>query len=203
MSRTDRIMVGQVLPEAEAETLRELRSAAYIHPQQSPERRRALSRYSGYLTLLRDSGWSWQAMATAVGVSRQAVQQLPAEVPPIFDGLSAVSMPPEREVQTQESSWSPPLPEDIRVELDRLRRASEGLRGPVRGTARENSPEARASAAFAALVNRLVTEQGYSVYRIATDLGLWHEAIRNRLAMWDYRPYPPSLAPKWRREAAS
>lgn len=192
---------NQKLPEETAELLRSLLRDARTAPRGgqgriSPARRAAWRRLAGYIGLLIKADWTMQAVAEALGVRRQAVDSTirtyPAG-PEDVEGLPPAPPAPQKPVPV--SPWAPPLPAEVREELTRLRLSSRHISGPVRGTARQDSPEWQASREFAVRVHELVTDGPYTLYSVARDLGVQLNGIRNRLARHGLGRCSPSAVP--------
>ena len=190
-----------VLTEDMASMLRSLHADILAQPKFSDAQQSTYRRYVGYIHMLRLAGWSYQSIAAAAGVSRQAVHQIIDYYEPTYAGLPPVAPPPSRPVPGRRKPWpySPPLSDELINRLHDLRIASSGLRGQVRGTAREDSPEWQAGREFAAIVNHLITDGPYTLYGIARDLGVQVLTLDNRLARHGHRGFRPSQAPKSER----
>ncbi|MFJ3037774.1 hypothetical protein [Streptomyces tendae] len=174
-----RIWKGQQVPADFATELRELRATRD-------------RRYAVTLVVAKANGWTYQALADAVGVSRQAVEQAAAKAGADFSGrLPAIPLPPLR------PEPEPKAPARRRLlindELANRLREMQRVAATVNGATPADAPQRRTTEEFTALLNSL-TEQGVSVYHIAQTLGVHTNAVFARLARHGYRKPPPSQA---------
>lgn len=147
-------------------------------------------RLDAALMAARLQGWTLQALADAIGVTREAIRQR-AERGRARADIPTVPMPPRRPT---------PMPQPpkknrllIRPEVaDRLREMHAIARTVNGGTA-EDDPRRAVSVEFTKWLHELV-EQGVTIYRIAEELGVTHLAVRARLARHGYRDPLPSMA---------
>jgi hypothetical protein len=173
------IWKGQQVPEAFAAHLRKLREDRD-------------SRYPATLVIAKLNGWTYQALANALGVSRQAVEQAAARAEAhVVTRIPDVPLPP-RKPQPE-----PKAPARRRLlihdELAERLREMQQTAATVNGATPADAPERRVSEEFTALLHSL-TEQGVTVYHIAQVLGVRHNGIQARLARHGYRDASPSQA---------
>ncbi|MFC7983865.1 hypothetical protein [Streptomyces sp. NPDC057336] len=176
---TARIWKGQQVPADFAAELRELRATRD-------------RRYAVTLVVAKMNGWTYQALADAVGVSRQAVEQAAAKAGTEFSGrLPVIPLPPRK------PEPEPKAPARRRLlindELAERLREMQRIAATVNGGMPADAPERRTGEEFTALLHSL-TEQGVSVYHIAQTLGVHYNAVVSRLARHGYRKPTPSQA---------
>jgi len=173
---SDRLKVHQTLPADFAALLRTMRES------RDP-------RYRATLHLARLNGWTCQAMADALGVSRQAVEQAAGRAQfNVADRLPEVPLPP-RKPQPEPK----PLRRRLLVneELAEQLREMQRVASKVNGATPADAPERRVSEEFTARLDALV-KQGVSMKHLAKVLGVRFNAVRSRLARHGYRSAPPS-----------
>jgi transcriptional regulator of acetoin/glycerol metabolism len=176
----DRQLRNQTVPDDFARTLREMRD------QQSES-----DRLNSLLMLAHANGWTFPALAAALGVSRQAVS-MRASRGELRSDLPSVPLPPRRAATVHKI---PARRLKIKPEVvDRLLEMRE-VAMTVRGGTPTNHPSRAVSVEYTALLQSLV-DQGVTVYTIAQALDVHHNEIYSRLARHGYRKPVPSQAHK-------
>jgi plasmid maintenance system antidote protein VapI len=173
---SDLIRKDQTLPADFAAALRQLRE------NRDP-------RYGATLIVARMNGWTYQSLATALGVTRQAIEKTVVRSTIDVPGrLPDVPTPPRK-------PQSVPKPPRRRLlvndELAARLREMQKVAARVNGVTPADAPERRVSEEFTALLHSL-TEQGVSVKHLANVLGVVHNAVQSRLARHGYRDATPS-----------
>jgi hypothetical protein len=136
------------------------------------------------IAALRLGGWTFESIATPLGMSRERVRQLYAESGDprraAVDATDSGFMVPNRpSFPTKEPYVRPQTSAGGLARLLELQ--------PLVQQVRANSPRGRAEAEeFAALLWREHDYRGVSVYRLAKDLGVTHAAVRSRLIRYGY-----------------
>lgn len=142
---------------------------------------------AAYVYALRLKGWTLQAVATSLGVTRERVRQIEAEASP------------EMVYLVQQAPGSYPIPElpteVVKVQVgyqhtdptpETLARLKELQ--PIAQSVRYNHKQGRAEAEeYTALLWNAHTEQGVTVYRLAKLMGVTHGAIQFRFARYGYK----------------
>lgn len=136
------------------------------------------------IAALRLGGWTFESIAQPLGVSRERVRQLYAEV--IDPRRAAVDALDEGFVVPTRPSFPAKTkvhrPQTSESGLARLRELQ-----PKVQQVRANSPRNRAEAEeFASLLWDEHKAHGVSVYQLAKDLDVTHAAIRSRLIRYGY-----------------
>ena len=142
---------------------------------------------AAYVYALRLKGWTLQAVATSLGVTRERVRQLELEASPEIvylvqqaPGSYPIPELPTEIVKVQVGyKYTDPTPET----LARLKELQ-----PIAQAIRYNHKQGRVEAEeYTALLWKAHTEQGVSVYRLAQLLGITHGAIQFRFARYGYK----------------
>jgi lambda repressor-like predicted transcriptional regulator len=171
----DRLRVNQTLPADFATLLRQMRAA------RDP-------RFAATLIVARMNGWTCQSLATALGVSRQAVDQLVARNSITAPGrIPEIPLPPVKpQPETKPPRRRLLVNEELAEELRRMQRIAAN----VNGATPADAPERAVSVEFTAMLNAL-HEQGVSLKHLAKTLGVRFNSVASRLARHGYRdPYP-------------
>lgn len=151
-------------------------------------------RYGATLILARMNGWTYQSLAAAVGVSRQAVEQLIAR-----STLDAAGRMPDIPLPPRKPQPEPKPPRRrllVNDELAERLREMQRIAATVNGATPADAPERRVSEEFTAHLNALV-QQGVSMKHLADVLGVRHNAVKSRLARHGYRDPSPSQPDKY------
>jgi transcriptional regulator with XRE-family HTH domain len=142
---------------------------------------------SAYIYALRVKGWTLQAVADSLGVTRERVRQLETQAVPelVYLVQQAPGSYPVPELPTEEvvlysgSVQVDPKPET----LARLKELQ-----PIAQAIRWDHTKGRTEAEeYTALLWEAHTQQGVSVYRLAKLLGITHGAIQFRFTRYGYK----------------
>jgi DNA-directed RNA polymerase specialized sigma24 family protein len=145
-------------------------------------------RFGATLIVARMNGWTCQSLATPLGVSRQAIDQMVSRSTVNVPGkLPDIPLPPRK---PQPERKPPRRRLLVNNELAEQLRAMQRTAAKVNGATPADAPERRVSEEFTAHLNSLVL-QGVSIKHLAKVLGVQHNAVVSRLARHGYRkPYP-------------
>lgn len=172
----DRVRKHQTLPADLAAELRQMRE------NRDP-------RYGATLIVARMNGWTYQSLASALGVSRQAVEQLisrsTVEVP---GRIPDIPLPPRK---AQPNPKPPRRKLRVNNELAEELREMQRVSATVNGATPADAPEREVTVELSARLYALA-EQGVSLKHLAEVLGIQYNAVILRLARHGYRDAPPS-----------
>ena len=141
---------------------------------------------AAYVKALRMKGWTLQAIATALDVTRERIRQIEAAASPSFI-VHVLSNPgnfpvPELETKEVEVPGEPTYIEPTEKTLARLLELK-----PLAEKVRWDHSEHRAAAEeYTALLWYAHDVEKVPIYRLAKRLGVTHGAIRFRLARYGY-----------------
>lgn len=143
-----------------------------------------------------DRGYTLEAMAEVIGVTRERVRQLVSQAEPVAGLPPVVGMPVPpvplpwpTHVPERWNRWPrPTLSDSERTHLIGLHRLGTQLRGQCG----ENDPRRIASEELTSELHRLVDEVGFTYNEVEGILGVRHGTVRARLARHGYRSQPPS-----------
>ena len=141
---------------------------------------------AAYIYALRLKGWTLQAVADALGVTRERIRQIETKASPAL-ALHILADPgsfPIPELETTEIEvLGPPL--FIEPSPETLARLLELQ--PLAQKVRYDSPKYRKEAEeYSALVWHAHSVEDVTLYRLAKRLGVTHGALRFRLARYGY-----------------
>lgn len=146
-----------------------------------------LDKRNQYILQLRINNWSLQSIGEAVEMSRERIRQIcvsTAEYLPQVAGLPLPTPPVKKEKEPKV------YPEPSQKAITRLMELQ-----PAAQSVRSNSPKYRAEAEeYTALVYKIYTEEGVSLFRLAKHLGITSASLRFRLARYGYLPNSKSLS---------
>lgn len=130
-----------------------------------------------YIATLRSQGWSLQSIADAVGFTRERIRQI-CEVKKAKQDMSyPLPTPPLKPIKEKRV-----LPEPDAKSIERLLKLQ-----PMAQQVRSHSGKFRKEAEeYSALVYKVYTEEGVSLFRLAKYLGVTHGALRFRMARYGY-----------------
>jgi transcriptional regulator with XRE-family HTH domain len=140
---------------------------------------------AAYVKALRMKGWTLQAIAGALGITRERIRQIEAKASPslLVYVLSNPGNFPVPELETKEvevPDTTPVVPSE--VTLKRLLELK-----PFAQQVRWDQPEHRAAGEeYTALLWHAHSVEGVTIYRLAKCIGVTHGAIRFRLARYGY-----------------
>ena len=133
--------------------------------------------------LIRDlceNHWTYEAVATACGITRERVRQIciaePTGAPAVI--LFDIPTPPLR-VEREKRIYIEPKPETLSRLLELQPYAQR-----VRSYGKDYRQEAEE---YTSLLNYAHTVEGVTLYRLAKRLGVTHGALRSRLARYGYK----------------
>jgi hypothetical protein len=135
---------------------------------------------NAYIIALRDAGWTLQSIADVSEISRERVRQIvkveetPVLTSPLNFPIPEVPLLEER----KPAVYNEPNPEALQRLLE-LQPLAQKVRSGTRY--REEAEE------YSAILNRLHSEDGVPVYRLAKRLGITSGAVRFRLARYGYK----------------
>lgn len=154
---------------------------------------------AAYVYALRIKGWTLQAVADSLGVTRERVRQL------------EMSASPEIVYLIQQAPGSYPVPElptqtvKVHVGYKHIDPSPETLARlqelqPIAQSLRWDHSQGRAeSEEYTALLWKAHTEEGVSVYRLGKLLGVTHGAIQFRFARYGYKDSPSGSSKVYQR----
>lgn len=180
------VKVRQVLPDRFAEALRRL----YVPGAPSTTLRAAVLAAT-------ERGWTYRAVANALGVSLERVRQLATSGPRQSGSPIEIPEPPSRPEPFKREP-PPTLTEGQAEQLRDLKRRSN-----VSGPLPDDHPTVVAAQEFARLVD-LHLKAGHRISDLARSVGISRTALQFRLGRYGYRGLPPSQQKMGRvRPAAS
>jgi transcriptional regulator with XRE-family HTH domain len=141
---------------------------------------------AAYIYALRLKGWKLQAIADALGLTRERIRQIETKASPalVIHVLADPGSFPVPELETREIEV-PAEAEYVEPSDETLARLIE-LR-PLAQQVRYNHTQYRAEAEeYSALVWHAHSVEGVTLYRLAKRLGVTHGALRFRLARYGY-----------------
>ena len=141
---------------------------------------------AAYIYVLRMKGWKLQALADALGLTRERIRQIESKASPAL-AIRVLADPgsfPVPELDTVEIEVLAP-PVYIEPSPEALARLLE-LK-PLAQKVRYDHPQYRKEAEeYSALIWHLYSVEGVTLYRLAKRLGVTHGALRFRLARYGY-----------------
>ena len=141
---------------------------------------------AAYIYTLRLKGWTLQAVADALGLTRERIRQIETKASPAL-ALHVLADPgsfPVPELETTEIEVLGP-PMYIEPSPETLARLLELQ--PLAQKVRYDSPKYRKEAEeYSALVWHAHSVEGVTLYRLAKRLGVTHGALRFRLSRYGY-----------------
>ena len=170
--------IKKQVPVTQHQTLPFIATAAVNLVEDAPTR-------AAYVKALRMKGWTLQAIASALGVTRERIRQIENIASPslLVHVLSNPGNFPVPELETREIEIADPtLIVPSEATLKRLLELQ-----PFAQKVRWDQPEHRAAAEeYTALLWHAHTVEGVTIYRLAKCIGVTHGAIRFRLARYGY-----------------
>jgi transcriptional regulator with XRE-family HTH domain len=141
---------------------------------------------AAYIYVLRMKGWKLQALADALGLTRERIRQIESKASPAL-AIRVLADPgsfPVPELDTVEIEVLAP-PVYIEPSPEALARLLE-LK-PLAEKVRYDHPQYRKEAEeYSALIWHLYSVEGVTLYRLAKRLGVTQGALRFRLARYGY-----------------
>jgi hypothetical protein len=144
------------------------------------EKKEKLAQRNKLVHLLNAAGWTYISIGEATGLSRERVRQI-LRLKTVRALARAVEIPSPPLRVVREAKVKPvPNKED----LDRLLKLQ-----PKVQLVRSSSPKFREEAEeYTALINKVNKEDGVSLYRLASSLGVTYAALYARLVRYGYKP---------------
>ena len=176
---TKRTMIKKQIPVTQHQTLPFIATVA-LNTIEDKDMRAA------YIYALRLKGWTLQAVADAVGVTRERIRQIETKASPSL-ALHVLADPgsfPIPELETMEIEVLAP-PVYVEPSPETLARLLELQ--PLAQKVRYGHSTFRAEAEeYSALIWHAYSVEGVTLYRLAKRLGVTHGALRFRLARYGY-----------------
>jgi len=174
-----RIMIKKQVPVTQHQTLPFVTTTALNLVEDKDMR-------AAYIYVLRMKGWKLQALADALGLTRERIRQIETKASPAL-AIHVLADPgsfPVPELDTVEIEVLAP-PVYIEPSPEALARLLE-LK-PLAEKVRYDHLQYRKEAEeYSALIWRLYSVEGVTLYRLAKRLGVTHGALRFRLARYGY-----------------
>ena len=174
-----RVMIKKQVPVTQHQTLPFIATVA-LNTIKDKDMRAA------YIYVLRMKGWKLQALADALGLTRERIRQIETKASPAL-AIHVLADPgsfPVPELETVEIEvlappvYVEPLPETLARLLE-----LQPLAQKVRYDHTQYRKEAEE---YSALIWHAYTVEGVTLYRLAKRLGVTHGALRFRLARYGY-----------------
>jgi transcriptional regulator with XRE-family HTH domain len=141
---------------------------------------------AAYIYVLRMKGWKLQAIADALGLSRERIRQIETKASPSL-AIHVLSDPgsfPVPELDTVEIEVAAP-PVYIEPSPETLARLLE-LKPLAQKVRYDHSAYRKEAEEYSALIWHAHSIEGVTLYRLAKRLGVTHGALRFRLARYGY-----------------
>jgi transcriptional regulator with XRE-family HTH domain len=142
---------------------------------------------AAYIYALRIKGWKLQALADAVGLTRERIRQIEAKASPalVIHVLADPGSFPVPELDTIEIEVPAP-PVFIEPSPETLARLLE-LKPLAQKVRYDHSTYRKEAEEYSALIWHAHSVEGVTLYRLAKRLGVTHGALRFRLARYGYK----------------
>jgi transcriptional regulator with XRE-family HTH domain len=142
---------------------------------------------AAYIYALRIKGWKLQALADALGLTRERIRQIEAKASPalIIHVLADPGSFPVPELDTIEIEVPAP-PVFIEPSPETLARLLE-LKPLAQKVRYDHSTYRKEAEEYSALIWHAHSVEGVTLYRLAKRLGVTHGALRFRLARYGYK----------------
>jgi hypothetical protein len=176
---TKRTIIKKQIPVTQNQTLPVIASAKLSAIEDKGTR-------AAYICALRLKGWTLQAVADAVGVTRERIRQIETKASPSLT-LHILADPesfPIPELDTVEIEVLAP-PVHIEPSAKTLSRLLE-LKPIARKVRYDHSAYRAEAEEYSALIWYAHSVEGVTLYRLAKRLGVTHGALRFRLARYGY-----------------
>jgi transcriptional regulator with XRE-family HTH domain len=174
-----RIMIKKQVPVTQHQTLPFVTTTA-LNLVEDKEMRAA------YIYVLRMKGWKLQAIADALGLTRERIRQIESKASPAL-ALHILADPgsfPVPELETMEIEVLAP-PVYIEPSPENLARLIE-LKPLAQKVRYDHTQYRKEAEEYSALVWHVHSVEGVTLYRLAKRLGVTHGALRFRLARYGY-----------------
>jgi transcriptional regulator with XRE-family HTH domain len=175
-----RIMIKKQVPVTQHQTLPFVTTTA-LNLVKDKEMRAA------YIYVLRMKGWKLQAIADALGLTRERIRQIETKASPAL-ALHILADPgsfPVPELETMEIEVLAP-PVYIEPSPENLARLIE-LKPLAQKVRYDHTQYRKEAEEYSALVWHVHSVEGVTLYRLAKRLGVTHGALRFRLARYGYK----------------
>ena len=175
-----RIMIKKQVPVTQHQTLPFVTTTA-LNLVEDKEMRAA------YIYVLRMKGWKLQAIADAIGLTRERIRQIETKASPAL-ALHILADPgsfPVPELETMEIEVLAP-PVYIEPSPENLARLIE-LKPLAQKVRYDHTQYRKEAEEYSALVWHVHSVEGVTLYRLAKRLGVTHGALRFRLARYGYK----------------
>jgi transcriptional regulator with XRE-family HTH domain len=175
-----RIMIKKQVPVTQHQTLPFVTTTA-LNLVEDKEMRAA------YIYVLRMKGWKLQAIADALGLTRERIRQIETKASPAL-ALHILADPgsfPVPELETMEIEVLAP-PVYIEPSPENLARLIE-LKPLAQKVRYDHTQYRKEAEEYSALVWHVHSVEGVTLYRLAKRLGVTHGALRFRLARYGYK----------------
>jgi transcriptional regulator with XRE-family HTH domain len=142
---------------------------------------------AAYIYVLRMKGWKLQAIADAIGLTRERIRQIETKASPAL-ALHILADPgsfPVPELETMEIEVLAP-PVYIEPSPENLARLIE-LKPLAQKVRYDHTQYRKEAEEYSALVWHVHSVEGVTLYRLAKRLGVTHGALRFRLARYGYK----------------
>ena len=142
---------------------------------------------AAYIYVLRMKGWKLQALADALGLTRERIRQIETKASPAL-AIHILADPgsfPVPELDTMEIEVLAP-PVYIEPSPENLARLLE-LKPLAQKVRYDHTTYRKEAEEYTWLVNYAHTVEGVTLYRLAKRLGVTHGALRFRLARYGYK----------------
>jgi transcriptional regulator with XRE-family HTH domain len=142
---------------------------------------------AAYIYVLRMKGWKLQAIADALGLTRERIRQIETKASPAL-ALHVLADPgsfPVPELETMEIEVLAP-PVYIEPSPEALARLLE-LKPLAQKVRYDHTQYRKEAEEYSALVWHVHSVEGVTLYRLAKRLGVTHGALRFRLARYGYK----------------
>jgi transcriptional regulator with XRE-family HTH domain len=142
---------------------------------------------AAYIYALRIKGWKLQALADAVGLTRERIRQIESKASPalVIHVLADPGSFPVPELDTIEIEVPAP-PVFIEPSPETLARLLE-LKPLAQKVRYDHSTYRKEAEEYSALIWHAHSVEGVTLYRLAKRLGVTHGALRFRLARYGYK----------------
>lgn len=142
---------------------------------------RDLALRNDYIVMLRNVGWSLQSIADVADTTRERIRQITVEGSEKTASFETANFPipnPPLKPVREKRVLPVPAEEDIK----RLLKLQ-----PYAQKVRSNSPQYRQEAEeYSALIYKIYSQDGVSLFRLAKYLGVTHGALRFRMSRYGY-----------------
>ena len=175
-----RVMIKKQVPVTQHQTLPFIATVA-LNTIKDKDMRAA------YIYVLRMKGWKLQALADALGLTRERIRQIETKASPAL-AIHILADPgsfPVPELDTMEIEVLAP-PVYIEPSPENLARLLE-LKPLAQKVRYDHTTYRKEAEEYSALIWHVHSVEGVTLYRLAKRLGVTHGALRFRLARYGYK----------------